>query len=284
MRRKTQVFLGMFAIIFVVIIALAVSLFFSYFNVYKANVSDTEPYPFYNGGTEGNHLIAHAGGEIDGYQYTNSYEAVEASIKAKVKYIEIDLIKSSDNVYIGGHEEDFNKMINNPLSNPLSLQEIHSRKLYGKYSVIDETQIVELMRKYPDWILVTDKADDFEHLAKAFPCPNRMIVEVFSILNYFKALKAGIRYPALQISAGRRKVSLAYKKLLKELNIKAITLGEKSFLNNLEYMKELHNQGVTILLYGNPYNNIVNDSELINKYVNQYLSLVYTDKAQELTL
>ena len=51
--------------------------FVSYKDVVLANIADTTPYPFYNGNE---HLIAHAGGIIDGHVYTNSREAVEASI------------------------------------------------------------------------------------------------------------------------------------------------------------------------------------------------------------
>ena len=40
--------------------------------------------------SEKKNLIAHAGGEIDSYIYTNSYEAVMKSIKNGYKYIEMD--------------------------------------------------------------------------------------------------------------------------------------------------------------------------------------------------
>jgi hypothetical protein len=40
------------------------------------NIQDKTPYPFYD---TNEHLIAHAGGKIGGYVYTDSREAVERS-------------------------------------------------------------------------------------------------------------------------------------------------------------------------------------------------------------
>ena len=87
-------------------------------------------YPFYNDELAKQHLIAHAGGAIDGKVYTNSREAVEGSIKAGRKYIEIDLIKTSDGEYIAGHDwERINEMTGRNGDKPLSKQEFLSSKL-----------------------------------------------------------------------------------------------------------------------------------------------------------
>src|SRR5690554_7339671 len=51
----------------------------------------TDPYAF----------IAHAGGTVEGYQYTNALEAVENSLAHGYKLIEIDLSETSDGHLVG---------------------------------------------------------------------------------------------------------------------------------------------------------------------------------------
>ena len=53
-------------------------------------------------------LIAHAGGEIDGYVYTNSLEALQQAASRGYKFIELDLLLTSDSVLVAAHSwEDF---------------------------------------------------------------------------------------------------------------------------------------------------------------------------------
>ena len=56
-------------------------------------------------------LIAHAGGLIDGYSYTNSKEALLKSISEGYQYIELDLYGTTDGSIVCLHElEDFHNM------------------------------------------------------------------------------------------------------------------------------------------------------------------------------
>lgn len=254
--------------------------FISYKDVVLANIADTTPYPFYNGDE---HLIAHAGGIIDGHVYTNSREAVEASIKSGSRFIEIDFIKTSDGHYIAGHDwELVNKMTGHSGDSPLSLAEFRASKIYGKYTPMDAHDVAELLEKYPDWILVVDKARDVEAIAQAFPFKKRVILQVYALHNYFRALKNGIDYPTLRLKGGRRGIKGFYKKLIEWLNIKCVILGELSFNKNKDYIGDLHNRGVMVILYGNPFFDIVEDPAKINFYANKYLDLVDTDAVQKL--
>ena len=159
-----------------------------------------KPYPFYNDELAKQYLIAHAGGAIDGKVYTNSREAIEGSIKAGRKYVEIDLIKTSDGEYIAGHDwERINEMTGRKGDKPLSKQEFLSSKLYGKYTPMSIDDVAELMEKYPDWIMVVDKIRDLDYLHKHLPYHDRMIVQVFALHNYFKALQLGYKYPTLRL-------------------------------------------------------------------------------------
>lgn len=48
--------------------------------------------------------IAHAGGCIDGYLYTNSLEAVQQSLTFGVRNIELDLCLTNDNQIVAAHD------------------------------------------------------------------------------------------------------------------------------------------------------------------------------------
>ena len=50
-------------------------------------------------------FIAHAAGGINFDTYTNSVEALEKSIDNGYRLIEIDLMETSDNFFIGGHHD-----------------------------------------------------------------------------------------------------------------------------------------------------------------------------------
>ncbi len=237
-----------------------------------------KPYPFYNDELAKQHLIAHAGGAIDGKVYTNSREAIEGSIKAGRKYIEIDLIETSDGEYIAGHDwERINEMTGRQGDKPLSKQEFLSSKLYGKYTPMSIQDIAELFEKYPDWVMVVDKIRDLDYLHKYLPYHDRMIVQVFALHNYFKALQLGYKYPTLRLKGGRRGVKEIYKVLMDIGNVKSVILGEKSFNKNKEYIGQLHDKGITVILYGNPSYQIVDNPQAIKENLYKYVDLVDSD-------
>ena len=251
-------------------------------NVILDNIKDKTPHPFYNGN---DHLIAHAGGAIDGNVYTNSREAVEGSILEGQKFIEIDLIKTSDGAYIAGHDwELVNEMTGkkDQKDKPQSLDEYKNAKILNKYTTMDEFDVAKLMDKHPNWVMLIDKARDIKHLAKTFANKDRIILQVYGLHGYFKALKYGFKNPVLRLKGGRRGIKEIYKVAMNWLNIKGVILGEKSFNKNMDYIKELHDKGVAVILYGNPSFKIVENPELIRKYSNEYVDLFDTDKVKSL--
>ena len=265
-----------------IVLLCVIGIFIRYASTIINHVQDESSYFFYNGDE---HLVAHAGGAIDDNIYTNSREAIETSIKEGRKFIEIDMIKTSDGFYIAGHDwELVNKMTGREdlQDKPQSLAEYKKAKILGKYTTMDEFDVAELIKKYPDWIMLIDKARDIKHIVKSFPNQNRVILQVYGLHGYFKALKNGIKHPVLRLKGGRRGIKEVYKIAIDILNIKGVILGEKSFNKNLDYIKELHDNGVAVILYGNPSFTIVENPELIKKYAKEYIDLVDTDKVKSL--
>ena len=280
---KLNVILKSFVFLFIFAVVVCISWLTMYAKTVFINRADVEPYPFYNDELAKHHLIAHAGAAIDGNIYTNSREAVENSIKNGRRYIEIDLIKTSDGHLVAAHDwERVNKMIGRKSDAPLSLKEFKNVKLMGKYSTMDMNDIRELFEKYPNWIMLSDKIRDVSRLRKELPYTDRIIVQTFGLLDYFKALKEGFKYPTLRLKGGRRGVKGIYKLFIKWGNVKSVILGEKSFNKNKDYIGELHSKGVTVILYGNTSYEIVDNPDKIKANLYKYIDLVDSDKLTKL--
>lgn len=131
--------------------------------------------------------IAHAGGEIGGHLYTNSLEAVENSLANGVNYIELDLGLTADGTLVAVHDwEWFREMSGKNISDlPLGYEEFMNSKLFGELTPLSASSIVDLLEKYPQFHLVTDKISDPEILQKYFgQYSDRIIVECFTKKDY----------------------------------------------------------------------------------------------------
>ena len=74
---------------------------------YRFGLIDIAPAPALDIGKE--KFIAHAAGEIDGFRYTNSLEAVQSAIDSGYRFIEMDMRQTLDGHYFGAHSiDDFN--------------------------------------------------------------------------------------------------------------------------------------------------------------------------------
>jgi len=225
-------------------------------------------------------LIAHAGGGIDGYMYTNSQEAVEKSILKGIKFIEIDLQETSDGFFVGVHDwRMFHEITGYPELGDYvpTFEEFQSRKIYGYYTPIDETYLKKIMNAYPDLVLVTDKTNNFDKIVRTFDFLDRIVVEVFSFKDYYLARQKGIKNPALCVERGAFPFTDDYIKRLFDEGVNMVTLGEDTYLSNLDLLKRLHEKGLTILLYGAPFHRIVNNNDEIKAGEGAYFDYVYTD-------
>lgn len=136
---------------------------------------------------DGQHYIAHACGQIDGYNYTNCLEAFEKSVSYGIKYIEVDFCLTTDSVLVAAHDwKHYNKItLGVDTDRPLSFAEFKSRKIYGRYTPMTAYDVDSLLRVYPNVYFVTDKISDPVLLEKYFSkYKHRMCVECFSHDDY----------------------------------------------------------------------------------------------------
>lgn len=140
-------------------------------------------------------LIAHAGGAVDSCIYTNSREALETAFESGYKFIELDLLFTSDSVLVAAHSwKDFNEMTDSAHwgDSVPSYDEFVSRRIYNRYSPLSADEINTFFEQHPALFLVTDKISHPDVLQRHFPnLKERMVVEAFSFQHYCRLKSQG---------------------------------------------------------------------------------------------
>lgn len=97
-------------------------------------------------------LIYHAGGDIQGYRYTNSLEAIRQTLEKEQYFIEIDLQYTSDNHLVCAHtwSDVF------PEESQPTLEEFLQTKVQGKFTPITAEELLRIMAEHPQMYLVVD--------------------------------------------------------------------------------------------------------------------------------
>src|SRR5690606_19335972 len=103
-------------------------------------------------------LIAHAGGGIDGLDYTNSEEAIKGSYKNGFRLFELDVTLSENGTAVVRHDWDdrYGQESFSREGQPLSYSDFMNSKYYGKYTPMDIPSVVKLMRRLDDIYVIID--------------------------------------------------------------------------------------------------------------------------------
>jgi len=252
-----------------ILIFVAIILIFFYFK------TDSEPFQYNDKilklfNEKKYKFIAHAGGGIDQYTYTNSLEAINLSISNGYKLIEIDLLETKDKHFVGANTWSKYKRDNlfdeNDINDePLYLEEFKKIKIFNKYTPLTINEINKIFTENNDLILVTDKTNNFKKINSDFTFDkNRIIVEIFGKKNYFKSIKNGIINPMFAANSDN------YDFIVKN-NIKIITAHSQDIIQNEKIYKKLIDLGVKIFAYSS------NNKKFIEKNLDNTISGVYTD-------
>ncbi len=214
--------------------------------------------------------IAHGGG-VGEFCYKNCLEGVKDSINKGFRYIEIDFLQTVDGHLIGGHSwSDFAHLVGKKLEEvrSMTLSEIKKLRIAKKYSVLTAQEIRAMMEENREWILVTDKTNNFELLLKEIPFPDRMLVETLGgMYDYKRAIEAGVTYPIF--TANNIEIIEKYEFPIVILN--ADLLNERKNVNRI---KKLHKKGITILVWNAA---VCDKPEFISEHLGNGISLIYTD-------
>lgn len=221
-------------------------------------------------------FIAHAGGGLIQDEqilpYTNSKEALLQSINEGFKFIELDLMLDNEGGIFAAHSyEDFYKFTNAPLSQdihtPPSKDYIKNARILGHFSPLSADDINEIFLKNPNLYLVTDKITDFKALKTQFNFTNRIIVEVFSKIDYFKAKKLGFK-PALCVWSSVENLKSAMKLKIPMITASTFILRDENGVNLTQ--KYIQNGGC-ILMFSS------NQKDFIDKFKGKNATMFYTD-------
>lgn len=143
-------------------------------------------------------LIAHAGGAVDGVSMTNSYEALCAARDNGYKYIELDLLLTSDSVLVAMHDwAGYNAAMGNSERGDMAptFAELQSQGLPGDRTLLTHTDINDFFLANDSLFFVTDKISSPSLLDKYFPqLRSRMVVEAFSYNDYVALQERGYGY------------------------------------------------------------------------------------------
>lgn len=185
-------------------------------------------------------IIAHAGGNIDSLEYTNSREAVEHAIAGGVKFIELDIVISPEGEPLAFHSSE--DMIDTIYScDPPHMSEFTAAPLRGKngktYTPLTWREINEIFLAHPDVTFVVDKTDDPVVLEKFFPkLKDRMVVECFSMDRYREVKHAGFKDAMLNEDAVSpcAVIMQDIKHLFNsdEPRVNMIAIGRKTYIND----------------------------------------------------
>ncbi len=239
------------------------------FCIFMVVVSCSEKPPYRH---QDEKYIAHAGGGIDDHSYTNSLEAITASIRDGKKLIEIDLMETSDGHLVGAHHWSHFKSLTSgkPATefdeSPLALSEFKKRKILDKYTPVTLKEISALFAVHTHLVLVTDKTNNFELIKSEFHHHERLIVETFGTENYVNALKVGGFIPAMNTDLSPQDV-----KFIDDNHVGHVVTSTASLKNSrLDTIRRWKQNGVSIFAYS------TNEEAFIKKHIDD-VTAFYTD-------
>jgi len=214
------------------------------------------------------YFIAHAGGEIDGFSYTNSVEAVINSINNEFKYIELDISLTTDSQLVCMHSpSEFIEMTNLPDSIMLTADVFNRQTILEKYTPLSLSKLVDLQKRF-NFVLVLDKTSNPQLLDNYLAdIRQHVMVESFSVKDYFELYDLGY-IPMLSLYYNgylRPMVSLCSK-----YNIKWISTTVQNYrdLINIHILKFIF--GVKVAAYTTVPTKFL-------KYVGSEIDLLYVD-------
>ena len=219
-------------------------------------------------------LVAHAGGGLDNLTYINSLEALNVNYRNGFRFIEIDLVWTSDGHLVLIH--DWNKTVSRLFNVPprcYSLKEFKKMKMINGMTALSLDDLSKWMSKHPDVFIITDvKSDNGRALAmirEDYPeLVKNFIPQIYYFYEYFPVRDLGFSHIILTLY--RTSYSdQAILKFAKKYHLIAVTMWFERAQSDLP--KELREIGTPTYAY------TVNDSALEQVLYNNGVFGVYTD-------
>lgn len=231
------------------------------FKSYDVNLSDNKLY------------IAHGGGGIDGYTYTNCKEALLGSLDKGYKFVELDFSLTSDSVLVCAHgPQIFNKITgvnSSPTSMP-DLKEFNNRRIFDVYTPLSAKDALDILNQRP-FILLVDFISEPEVIDKNFSeFKDKIMVETSSISNYIGLEEKGY-LPMLTLGdvEFRSIIKLLFCQIRCKKPIKYATVTVNCKWRNLRLLKRIFK--ISFFAYTS------NSTEFLKNHLGTDVDKVYTD-------
>lgn len=230
-------------------------------------------------GCEYYNLVAHGGGTVEGYQGTNSLEALSESAESGYKFIEVDIIKTSDGKFVLAHDwQDLGKFAALLDDNPVDRDTFLSFKLYNKFQPMDVDTLIRFLEDNPQITIITDTKDrdysSLEYIAKAYPeYINRFIPQVYLFEDYdgikalgYENIIVTVYAMPQELKENPQEIALAAKRL----GVFAVTIPDE-LMYDADYIEKLELGNIKY------YVHTVNVKERAEELLGMGAAGVYTD-------
>lgn len=239
---------------------------------------------------ESSNKIMHAMGEIDGYSYTNSYEAFEHNYSLGHRIFEVDLIMTSDNNLVARHDWTEELLISfeqdETIVGEMDYETFKGQPIHNSLTPLGIEDIINIMVEHPDMYIVTDtKETDISMIEAQFTqiyevansidssvlkriIPQIYNMEMLDIINCIYDWENPI-YTIYQTKQGANEIIDS----VKEKNIKVVTMPE--YWVTQDFIDQLLANDVYV------YVHTINDTELAQQYYRMGIYGMYTDSLRE---
>lgn len=222
-------------------------------------------------------FIAHAGGRIDGHDYTNSLEALDNSYRKGFRLFELDISYTSDSVFVAAHDwKKWQEMtgFGGPL--PPSHEAFLQQKLFGQYSPLDMDRINAWFAAHPDAVLVTDKTNEPGAFSAQFIDKKRLMMELFTWDAVKEGKDAGIlsAMPTWKLVEGMTGDKV---QVLKDMGITDIPASRRIIDDNLPLLVCLKNNGIRVYVFHVNYDKGKDEAYVISHDMD-YIYGMYADE------
>lgn len=243
---------------------------------------------------QGDALVSHALGRVDGYAYTNSLEAFESNYEKGHRTFEVDLYLTQDEKVVLAHDWNYNAKVQKQAwteQMPPTEEEFKNAKIYNDFTPLTYTDLLRLMNTHTDvWIITDTKYTDKELMEIQFhymvdtavslgmeAVLDRIIIqiyneEMYSVVNTIYPFRSYI-FTLYK----RWKDDIAdFKKICrwcKDEGVNTITIPVKLYSTDIRLIAEEY--GVD--LYVHTENNVLKAKELLKNGVQG----IYTDSLSE---
>lgn len=228
-------------------------------------------------------FIAHAGGIIDGYEGSNSLEALQSSVDRGYTLIEVDFLITFDGQVVLGH--DWQYMLNRvPLVRSSSEEsaivthsEYMSYKIFNQYTPVDLKVLIEFLDKNPSVRIITDTKQTYYALKiiaeKFSKHVNRFIPQIYAFEDFKEIYDLGFKdiiVTLYQMPLGVKSSASTIATNAMQYKFFAVTISDELLYSN-EYISQLNTNKI------NYYVHTINSEERAKELLGMGFKGIYTD-------